>query len=253
MAVLFPKKVPAFSRALGERDDGFDFDSDYLVPTEVSTLQSFKVDEIIRTLIIGVGSAQCNALKETVDFSKAQIISEVSLLLSNHIIMTCFAYKFDGAVLIWLCDTQQSESCYGFGKWIEALLSPFELEKNACIYILSDAPTSEFQSDLKPAAPFVRVLRSPKAASEYLDIKVLEPPNIISGFAAALMSHCIYESLPACVLITYYDNIRASSTDQDIATVISPILRSTNQLQPYILPHHKPPKLSAQNFDQMYI
>nr|CDS33202.2 Proteasome assembly chaperone 1 [Hymenolepis microstoma] len=184
MAVLFPKKVPAFSRALGESDDGFDFDNDYIVPAEVSASNSIEINENIGTLIIGVGSAQCNALKETLDFSRAQIIAE---------------------------------------------------------------------SDLKPVTPFVRVLRTPKAASEHLDIKVLEPPNIISGFAAALMSHCIYESLSACVLITYYDNVRASSTDQDIAAVIAPILRSTSQLQPYILLHHKPPKLSVQNFDQMYI
>ncbi|VDL57720.1 unnamed protein product [Hymenolepis diminuta] len=253
MAVLFPKKVPAFSRALGERDDSFDFDTGHLISAEVSVSSYINVNEIIKAFVIGVGFAQCKALKETVDFSKARIVKEVSISLCNHIIMTCSAHKFDGGSLIWLCDTQQSESCYGFGKWIEALFSSFKLEQNTRIYILADVPTSEFQSDWKFIAPFVRILRTPKAASEYSDIKVLEPPNIISGFAAALMSHCVYESLSACVLITYYDNVRASPTDQDIASMISPILKSTDQLYPYILHNHKLPKLSVQNFDQMYI
>lgn len=253
MAVLFPKKVPAFSRALGESDDSFDFETDHLISAEVTVLFSSQMDEMIQTFIIGIGSAQCKALEDIVDFSKSEKVKEIDLSISKHTVMTCSAHKFLGGSLIWLCDTQHNESCYGFGRWIDALLSSFKHNQSSCIYVLTSAPTSEFQSDSKPTAPLIRALRTARASSAYSDVKVLEPPNIISGFAAALMSHCIYESLPACMLITYFDNVRASSTDQDIASMISPILRSFHQLQPYILPNHKPARLTAQNFDQMYI
>ncbi|KAM7541503.1 hypothetical protein Aperf_G00000037684 [Anoplocephala perfoliata] len=253
MAVLFPKKVPAFSRALGESDDNFDFETDYLISAEVNVLFSSQLDEIIQTCIVGIGSAQCKALSDIIDFSESQKVKEFSLSISKHTIMTCSAHKFPGGSLVWLCDTLQNESCYGFGKWVDTLLSSFKFEQKSCVYILACAATSDFQSDLKPTAPFIRILRTAKASSVCANFKVLEPPNIISGFAAALLSHCIYESLPACVIITYYDNVRASSTDQDIASTIFPILRSFHQLQPYILPSPKPAKSTAQNFDQMYI
>lgn len=253
MAVLFPKKVPAFSRALGESDDVFDFDTDVLIPAEITVLSSVQVNDVIKTCIVGVGSAQCKALKDAINFSNTQLVKEFNLTLSNQVIMTCSAHKFAGGSLIWLCDSHQNESCYGYGKWTEAVLSSFKLDPNSRIFIFTDAPTSAFQSDSKPIAPFVRALRTPKAASECVDIKSLEPPNILSGFAAALMSRCICDSLPACVLIAYYDNIRASSTDQDIASVIIPILKSTTQLHPYILPIQKSAKITTPNFDQMYI
>ena len=254
MAVLFPKKVPAFSRALGESDEAFYSEPDVLSESELLIPFSIKWEAKINTLIIGVGSAQCEVLSAIVDFSKGTKVRMVNFSISNRVVVSCSAFAFGCGSLIWLCDTQERDTCYGFEKWVNALFSSFSFDHNACIYVLTDAPTSEYLSDFKPSAPFMRALKTPRAfASLCADVKLLEPPNIVAGFAAPIMTYCIYRSLPACVLIIYYENLRASPAKNDISAMVSPILSSVKEFQPFLLNDYASSRSAAHNFDQMYI
>ncbi|CDS40961.1 expressed conserved protein [Echinococcus multilocularis] len=254
MAALFPKKVPAFTRALGGSDDVSDLETDLLTEAEVTVTLYTSCNYKVNALLIGIGSTQCEALGANIDFSKATKVKAIDLTISNQVVMSCSAFIFDQSIVIWLCDTQERDSCYGFGKWVDALLSSFSLDQDTCIYLLTDSPASEFQSDSKPVAPFIREIKTPRASGLcYPDIKPLEPPNIVAGFAAPIMAHCIYYSLPACTLIIYYENLRTSLAKSDIFPVISPILGAIEGLRSFILPDHALSKAVAQNFDQMYI
>ncbi|VDM31889.1 unnamed protein product [Hydatigera taeniaeformis] len=254
MATLFPKKVPAFTRALGGNDDIFDSETDLPVEAEVAVTFSVNFNQRISVLVFGIGAAQCEVLSANIDFSKAVKMRVVDLTVSNQIVMSCSAFMFDQKIVIWLCDTQERDSCYGFRKWVDTLLSSFLLDQNSCIYILTDSPASEFQSDFKPSTPFIRTLRTPRASGLcFPDVKPLEPPNIIAGFASPIMAHCIYHSLPACVLIVYYENLRTSLAKTDIFPVLIPILAAIGELRPFILSDGISGRPTAHNFDQMYI
>ena len=254
MAVLFPKKVPAFSRALGESDGILNSEPDILIEAEVSVPFSTIWKCKINTFIIGIGSAQCDVLNANIDFSKGTKVKVVDISISNRVVMTCSAYVLDGGFLIWLCDTHERDTCYGFEKWVDNLFSSFSFDQNTCVYLLTDAPTSEYLSDHKPPAPFVRALKTPRtSASCCADVKILEPPNIVAGFAAPIMTYCIHRSIPACILITYYENMRAIPFKNDISSMMSPIFISIRDLQPFLLPEHVFNKMTIQNFDQMYI
>ncbi|KAL5112112.1 Proteasome assembly chaperone 1 [Taenia crassiceps] len=240
--------------ATGGSDDVPDFENDLLIEAEILVTSCTSFNQKVKALIIGIGSAQCEILSANIDFSEAVKVKVIDLTVSNRVIMSCSAFVIGQSSVVWLCDTQVRDSCYGFGKWVDALLSSFLLDQDTFIYLLTDSPVSEFQSDFKPSAPFVRTLKTPRASGLcYSDIKSLEPPNIVSGFAAPIMAHCIYHSLPACTFVIYYENLRASPTKSDIFPVLSLILGAIGGLQPFILPDHASTKTTAQNFDQMYI
>ncbi|VDK34818.1 unnamed protein product [Taenia asiatica] len=254
MATLFPKKVPAFTRALGGSDDVSDLGTDLLIEADVLVTSYTNCNQKVNALVIGIGSAQCEVLSTNIDFSKAVKAKVIDLTVSNRVVMSCSAFIFGQSSVVWMCDTQERDSCYGFGKWVDALLSSFLLDQDTFIYLITDSPASEFQSDFKPSTPFIRTLKTPRASGLCCpEIKLLEPPNIVSGFAAPIMAHCIYHSLPACILIIYYENLRASPAKSDIFPVLSPILGAIGGLRPFILPDHVSSKATVQNFDQMYI
>lgn len=71
MAALFPKKVPAFTRALGGSDDVSDFEPDSLIEAEVLVTSYTSCSQKVNALIIGIGSAQCEVLSANIDFSRA--------------------------------------------------------------------------------------------------------------------------------------------------------------------------------------
>ncbi|KAL7061833.1 hypothetical protein AAHC03_0764 [Spirometra sp. Aus1] len=64
MAVLFPKKVPAFSRALGEVDDAFDDEPSSLndIHAKLSLEELQQISGVIENVIIAIGGLCCEVL-----------------------------------------------------------------------------------------------------------------------------------------------------------------------------------------------
>ncbi|VDN32968.1 unnamed protein product [Dibothriocephalus latus] len=212
MAVLFPKKVPAFSRALGEVDDAFDEEPSFLnnIHTSLSFEELQNVPEMINNVIIGIGDICCEFLTchcQCANMSKVKIIKFTP---PESPVVECTAFLCESSIIVWLCHTKEDDNVFGLSNLVESLLSSFSVNEHCAFYIFSSeySHRSQFPSFApKLRSPFVRKLHTSRFECRHVDqnIPMLEQPNVISGFAGELLSRLTYRRYAGCLYILFYD------------------------------------------------
>ncbi len=254
MAVLFPKKVPAFSRALGETDDCFDCEQDPSGDVTIKQNQISSINNPITELFIGIGRNQCDSLKAVLDFSQGKLLADLNVQLSGFPLIQCNAFQFGSSCVVWLCEASECENYLGSQSWVDSLLSSFSYSDTVSVSILTEKPSSCFQGSAQFAPPFMGVLKTPNASpANCTDLKAIEQPNIISGIAADVMTRCFYRGFSTCLYVTYYENLRGSSVKNDVLTTTLALLTSMPELEIFCLKDHTLLTKNCSTFEQMYI
>lgn len=254
MAVLFPKKVPAFSRALGEEDDMFDCEPARLDEAKcvLSHLIEFKgpVDEVI----VAVGPIECNFVQSRLHFQNSNKVAECKVTLSGSPSIQCEAHSFGSSSIVWLCNFQELDDCFGLREWATKLLSSFCLTESVSIIVLTSDSATFFQHGIRPPSPFLRKLGTYNAIN-LSNVPELEQPNIISGPSAEIMMRCVFLNLPANIIINFHDQQCGDRAPEEAVSANSPILSSLRGLRDFLVPQneiHKGQKMCSR-FEQMYI
>ncbi|XP_063058447.1 proteasome assembly chaperone 1 [Engraulis encrasicolus] len=124
----------------------------------------------------------------------------------------CVLYqqRDDDSVLICQCSSYVAED--QLFQWTEQLFMCLQ-KRGLAVTVLSDVPVAEYKtpdyvhgSDV----PFLRALSS-SAYKGPVTCPFLEQPNIVTGLAAAVLSHCQVHSIPAVLYQNYSDVISADS------------------------------------------
>lgn len=254
MAVLFPKKVPAFSRALGEVDDCFDLEEETHLDSEVVENEFVPFTNVVKFSIIAVGPCQCDVLKSALKFSESTLLKEICVMLSGLPIAKFCAYLFGPSTVVWLCETRESDVYLGPTSWTDRLLSSFSYADSSRMFILTEQPSSSFRGPPVSTVPFTRVLRSSNSNDPCCEnVTLLEQPNIISGYPAELLTRCVYRGIFACLFITYYQNVCGSSAKGDVFVTTAALLSSIEEFKPFRDLRTMVKEKQTTSCDQMYI
>ncbi|XP_018610676.1 proteasome assembly chaperone 1 [Scleropages formosus] len=139
----------------------------------------------------------------------------------------CVFYKQKecSSVLICQCTLYIAED--QLFPWAEKVFACIQ-RRGLTVTVLSDAPLSEFKSpnSLYSTTPFLRALRT-SAYKTQVSCQLLEQPNIATGLAAAVLSYCQVQKIPAVLYQCYSDVIVPNSITME---TYKPALSSLSEI-----------------------
>uniref|UniRef100_A0A0X3PKT0 Proteasome assembly chaperone 1 n=1 Tax=Schistocephalus solidus TaxID=70667 RepID=A0A0X3PKT0_SCHSO len=240
MAVLFPKKVPAFSRALGEVDDAFDDEPSFLndIRLNISVEELQKNPGVIDNVIIVIGGVCCEFLTCHYQFTNMSKVKTINFTPSEMPVIECTAFLYESSTIVWLCHIKEDSDVFGLANLVENLLSSFSVNEQSAFYVFTSEYSRRFQfQSFSPKLPFVRRLHTSRFECRQVDqnIPMLEQPNVISGFAGEIMSRLTCRRYAACLYILFYDEtfpLSNSATFSAIGPCFTSLPGFKNLLQP---------------------
>ncbi|PAA72311.1 hypothetical protein BOX15_Mlig024131g2, partial [Macrostomum lignano] len=236
----FPKRLPEFSRAVDDSEDsdwdgGEDQggDSGRLKASDARSC-AMRLSPAARqelaagdqrvldcsTLLVGVGPTACGFLTACVLGDDAEILGLISCGfpeagLANSLGQTalgdfnCFLYRLKCNPQVLVCHAAAPVPPADCHEFAELLLSVLDVE-SLDLAVLGTQPLTSFQS-AEPASslvgPLLRCLRSSamlgqgKAAGDA--VQQLEPPNLLTGLPAQLLSVCQMRRVPAAAFVAF--------------------------------------------------
>ncbi|CAL8101320.1 unnamed protein product [Calicophoron daubneyi] len=226
----FSKHVPAFSRALGDSDSDYEFDIEQeaerrsLFFTSSGSCEDAKTafqGKICHNLIIAVGPLQATFITCALHLSPHELLGRFSYLspkfggqqqsCTNFGLLYHLPKLADGTFVVTLPQSKQMID-YTQRDAVENIMNAWALSADGMkrlpeITILCSQPVYQFQSLFPPeSVPFNCLLQtSCKKPPTSVPFKLLQPPNIVSGFPAEFLTWCNLHSFPANLIVSFHD------------------------------------------------
>ncbi|TRZ03867.1 hypothetical protein DNTS_000499 [Danionella cerebrum] len=140
---------------------------------------------------------------------------------------SCMLYQQETQPTVLICQCQ----CYlaedQLFQWTEKVFSCVQ-SRDLTVTLLSDCAVSEYKSSeylSDSSVPFLRCLKTDKHSKPQL-CPALEPPNICTGAAAAVLSHCQVHQISAVLFLGYTEGLHTDSRSMGMyAAPLSSLLK----------------------------
>ncbi|KAA3682238.1 uncharacterized protein DEA37_0012264 [Paragonimus westermani] len=223
---FFLKRIPAFSRALGELDSDED-DSinestevdDFLdvagVPVDFERVVS---DLSFKHIIVSIGPIQTAFISGALCVTKEHLIAKLPFILPIYsgADKTARTYAFvyfvspsEKSTLIitlpYVRDNIHHSQKVVVDKLLHQIVSSGQTGSGPDLLVLCTREVHEYRASSVPSESFVRVIHSdPRENDQSLPFPKLEQPNILSGFPAEFFTYAILRSIRSMLLVLYY-------------------------------------------------
>ncbi|KAJ8275986.1 hypothetical protein COCON_G00077380 [Conger conger] len=229
MATFFGEVVSVYSRAVEEDEEDVDNENeeDQQIRREIEQKREVHVNwcpEATQSITNPSDrTVQCSNFVMAVGPNAAGFLSAYVLNSGNWVAV--------GSVMLWnerSKDSSQQPSCVIYRQsdcpkvlicqctcyiaedqlfqWTEKVFACIQ-QRGLNVTVLSDCSMAEYKSPDSPfssGAPFLRALKSSQYGSQPA-CPLLEQPNIVTGLAAAVLSHCQVQRIPAILYQCYSD------------------------------------------------
>ncbi|KAG9351561.1 hypothetical protein JZ751_022812 [Albula glossodonta] len=131
--------------------------------------------------------------------------------------LSCVIYRQSDCPSVLICQC----TCYvaedQLFQWTEKVFACIQ-QRGLNVLVLSDCSVAEYKTPdslFNSGAPFLRALKSSRYGSQPL-CPLLEQPNIVTGLAAAVLSHCQILRIPAILYQCYSDMVSPDSVTMEM-------------------------------------
>ncbi|KAF7259768.1 hypothetical protein EG68_02862 [Paragonimus skrjabini miyazakii] len=223
---FFLKRIPAFSRALGELDS--DEDDSTNESTEVDHFldvagvpvdyEHVVSDLSFKHIIVSIGPVQTAFISSVLCITKEHLIAKLPFMLpiygGTDKTTRTFAFVYfispseKGILIITLPyakDYIHPSQKVVVDKLLHKIVSSGQTGSGPDLLVLCTREVHEYQAPSVPSESFVRVIHSdPRENDQSLPFPKLEQPNILSGFPAEFFTYAILRSIRSMLLVLYY-------------------------------------------------
>jgi len=246
MATFFGEVVTASSRALDE-DEDYDDDDDLAYEDEEDERIHQELQEKREVQLNwgpGIsagdsGTVPCSNViiavgHNATNFLSAYVLNSVAWEEAGHTSVwkegkTAVFHRYKDNTSVLICQVTNYVPEDQLFQWTDKVLGCLQ-KAGLSVTVLSDSPVSDYKTtDMvysSSSAPFLRCLRTSTSRSQAL-CRPLEPPNIITGLPAAVLSQCQIHHIPAVVYQCYTDVITPDSITME---TYKPLLSSLSKV-----------------------
>ncbi|XP_023696001.1 proteasome assembly chaperone 1 [Paramormyrops kingsleyae] len=241
MATFFGEVLSVYSRAVEEdEEDDHENEEDQQIRSEIEEKRKVHVEwcsevknELATSaekglhcsdLVVAVGPNAAGFLSAYVLSSEIwSPVGSVSIwnernpgsgaMLQSESSCVFYRQKDSPSVLICQCTCYIAED--QLFQWAESVFSCIE-KRGLNVTVLSDCSLAEFKTteSMSSTSPFLRALKTGLYRSQ-ISCPLLEQPNIVTGLAAAVVSHCQVHQIPAVLYQSYSDVITPDSVTME--------------------------------------
>ncbi|VDP17041.1 unnamed protein product [Schistosoma margrebowiei] len=225
----FLKRIPAFSRALGDIDSGSDDDDDSIVDQngldapdnsllftneqdeELNTYQIFRDYTTISHVILAIGPLTSAFVTIGTGIThKSLSVIKVSYKKTSLVFNSYYLPDYDNTLIIciehepkYLCYQHKYILCRYF-QLAFCHNENFDKDKITIkdINVLCSRPVTQYSSKLKTSPPFIKCIPTYSGLSSRFP--KLEEPTILTGLPAEALNWFYFKSLPVNVYIVFY-------------------------------------------------
>ncbi|XP_028824930.1 proteasome assembly chaperone 1 [Denticeps clupeoides] len=144
----------------------------------------------------------------------------------------CLIYQQKGNASVLICQCLSYVAEDQLFQWTDKIFACLP-KRGLSVLVLSDSPVAEYKTPNYingSSTPFLRALKT-SAYKEALRCPLLEQPNIVTGLAAAVLSHCEVQGVPAVLYQCYSDMIVPDSVTMEAYRVALMLLSKTVKLE----------------------
>ncbi|KAJ8347739.1 hypothetical protein SKAU_G00263280 [Synaphobranchus kaupii] len=239
MATFFGEVVSVYSRAVQEDEEDLDDENeeDQQIRIEIEQKREVHVNwcpELTQSITNSPDrTLQCSDFVIAVGPNAAGFLSAYVLNSGNWVAVGsvslwnertkdsskqpgCVIYRQSDCPKVLICQCNSYIAEDQLFRWTEKVFACIQ-QRGLNVMVLSDCSMADYKTPdslFSSGAPFLRALKSSQYGSQPVCL-LLEQPNIVTGLAAAVLSHCQVQRIPAILYQCYSDVINPDSVTME--------------------------------------